>query len=85
MATDTGTRRESPLEPPPDLRVGSKTGTAAADAAGAPVEEVRWKKRRKRLGRRNRDKFPRWVRALIWMMTPVVLWLGIYALGQYLL
>lgn len=49
-------------------------------AAESPTRRKRWV----RLGR-SQEKFPRWVRILLWLGVPVVLWAGIYLIGLALL
>jgi len=84
MSTRAETTQEASAEPStarvPDAAGGAPIGEGDARQEG----EIQWRKRRKRLGRK-RDKFPRWVRALIWIITPPILWLAIYGIGLLLL
>lgn len=80
------TAQEPPLESPPEPAApGTEAFGGAAGKAGHRAEgEVQWRKRRVKLGRRQ-DKFPPWVRALLWMGAPAMIWLAIYAVGRMLL
>ncbi len=61
----------------------------AEDVAGrdqaVPTGEVRRRRRRVKVRKRNQTKFPRPVRVALWLGFPVVLWGGIYLLGRALL
>lgn len=61
------------------------SGEAQTDhAIDQGAESPRRRKRRVRVGR-SQDKFPRWVRVLLWLGMPVVLWAGAYLIGRALL
>lgn len=61
------------------------SGEALIDHAGdQAAESPRRRKRRVRVGR-SQEKFPRWVRVLLWLAMPVVLWTGVYLIGRALL
>lgn len=44
-------------------------------------------KRRKRRVRvdRSQEKFPRWIRVLLWLGMPIALWTGAYLIGRALI
>jgi len=54
------------------------------DASDQAAEPPRRRKRRVRVGP-TKEKFPPWVRVLLWLGMPVVLWAGAYLIGRVLL
>lgn len=61
------------------------SGEALIDhAVDQPADSPRPRKRRVRVGR-SQEKFPRWVRILLWLGMPVVLWTSAYLIGRALL
>jgi hypothetical protein len=61
------------------------SGEALIDrAVDQPADSPIRRKRRVRVGR-SQEKFPRWVRVLLWLGMPVVLWTGAFLIGRALL
>ncbi len=63
---------------------GSSGDAQIDDASDQAAEQPRRRKRRVRVGR-SQEKLPRWVRVLLWLGMPVVLWAGAYLIGRALL
>lgn len=68
----------------------SKTGTSGEalidDPEDITAESIAPRKRRVRVRvKRKQDKFPRWVRLMLWFGLPVVLWIGVYLIGAAIL
>jgi hypothetical protein len=54
------------------------------NAADSAVDSPQIRKRRVRV-RRKEEKFPRWVRAALWLGLPLLLWIAMYLIGSALL
>lgn len=66
---------------------GGTGADALAEHDATPAgESPEGRKRRVRVRvKRKQDKFPRWVRVMLWVGLPVTLWVAIYLIGTAIL